>query len=168
MRQIRLLELNAIYHVTARINRGEFIFNDVPMRTLFLDYVKRVKKKYSFAIYNFCVMGNHIHFVIRPDKGSSLSNIMQWLLGNYAKGWNKVHNVKGHLWGDRFFSKIIRTLRSFMRVFEYICQNPVKAGLVERAEWWEFGGVCHYKKGEVGILDIPPLIKVIYKVICGH
>jgi putative transposase len=165
MRQNRHLEPKAIYHVTVRINRGERISNEAAMRTLFLDYVKRVKKKYSFAIYNFCVMGNHIHFVIRPDKGSSLSDIMRWLLGNYAKGWNKAHGVKGHLWGDRFFSKIIRTLRSFLSVFDYISQNPVKAGLVGRAEWWEFGGVCHFKKGILEILDLPPLVKAVYESI---
>jgi putative transposase len=165
MRQNRLLVPEAIYHVTARINRGERIFNEVAMRTLFMDYLKRAKKKFPFAIYNFCVMGNHIHFIIRPDKGCSLSKIMQWLLGNYAKGWNKVHGVKGHLWGDRFFSKIIQTLRAFLRVFDYISQNPVKAGLVGRAEWWEFGGVCHFKKDMLEILDLPPLIKAVYEAI---
>ena len=96
MRQKRQLKEDATYHVTARINRGQFIFNEAPMRTLFLDYIKKVKEKYPLAIYNFCIMGNHIHLVIRPDKDSSLSKIMQWLLGNYAKGWNKVHGVTGH------------------------------------------------------------------------
>ena len=65
--------------VTARINRGEMVFNDIPMRALFLAFVTRLKKKHSFAIYNFCVMGNHIHFAIRPNGDSSLSEIMQWL-----------------------------------------------------------------------------------------
>ena len=88
MRQNRRLRQNAVYHVTARINRGEFVFLDSDMRILFLTYIKRLKKKYSFAIYNFCIMGNHIHFVIRPDKDSSLSKIMQWLLGNYANNRN--------------------------------------------------------------------------------
>ena len=96
MRQNRHLKQNAVYHVTARINRGEFVFLESAMRILFLTYIKRLKKKYSFAIYNFCIMGNHVHFVIRPDKGSSLSKIMQWLLGNYAKEWNKRHGVTGH------------------------------------------------------------------------
>jgi hypothetical protein len=72
------------------------------------------------------------------------------------------------LWGDWFFSKIIGTLRAFLKVFDYICQNPVKAGLVGRAEWWEFGGVCHFKKGEIGVLDLPPLVKAVYEAICEH
>ena len=163
MRHNRLLEQNAVYHVTARINRGEMVFDDIAMRSLFLTFVTMTKKKHSFAIYHFCVMGNHVHFAVRPDEGSSLSKIMQWLLGNYAKAWNKAHGVKGHLWGDRFFSKIIRGREAFKRVFEYISENPVKAGLVGSAEVWEYGGVCHFIKGETGILDVPPWVEALYQ-----
>jgi putative transposase len=169
MRHNRYLEQNAVYHVTARINRGEMAFNEAAMRDLFLSFVKQTKKKYPLAIYNFCVMGNHIHFAIRPDKGSSLSKIMQWLLGNYAKAWNKAHGVKGHLWGVRFFSRILRTGRAFMQVFEYISLNPVEAGLAGRADEWEHGGVCHFIKGETSIIDIPPWLIAAYQAfICGY
>ena len=168
MRQNRHLEQNAVYHVTARINRGQFVFLESAMRILFLAYLKRLKQKYSFAIYNFCIMGNHIHFVIRPDKDSSLSKIMQWLLGNYAKEWNKRHGVTGHLWGDRFYSKIVRGITSFLRTFKYVSENPVVAGLVGRAEEWDSNGVCHYKNGELGILDIPPWVEGIYKAFYGQ
>ena len=141
------------------------VFNEIAMRALFLIYIKRVKKKHSFAMYNFCIMGNHIHFVIRPDKDSSLSKIMQWLLGNYAKAWNKAHGVTGHLWGDRFFSKIINNGKSFLRTFAYISNNPVVAGLTGKAENWEAGGVCHFIKGETSILDIPPWLEAVYQAI---
>jgi REP element-mobilizing transposase RayT len=173
MRRNRHLEQNAVYHVTARINRGEMVFNEPAMRALFITFIKQVKKKYPMAIYNFCIMGNHIHFAIRPDKGASLSKIMQWLLGNYAKAWNKAHGVKGHLWGDRFFSTIIRTGRGFLHVFDYISKNPVKAGLAGRADEWEHGGVGqyvrghivrrHFVKGETTIIDIPPWLEAVYQ-----
>jgi putative transposase len=168
MRHTRQLEQNAVYHVTARINRGEMVFNETAMKALFLAFVKKAKKKYPMAVYNFCVMGNHIHFAVRPGKKSSLSKIMQWLLGNYAKAWNKAHGVKGHLWGDRFFSRIIRDGRAFLHVFGYISRNPVEAGLAGRADEWEYGGVCHFIKGETSILDIPPWIQAAYQtLICG-
>jgi putative transposase len=173
MRKNRHLEQNAVYHVTARINRGEMVFDETAMRALFLTYVKLVKKKYSVAIYNFCVMGNHIHFAIRPDRDSSLSKIMQWLLGNYARAWNKAHGVKGHLWGDRFFSKIIRGREAFMKVFDYISRNPVKAGLVGRPDEWEYGGVgqyarCQFLKDETAVISIPPWLEAVYKAFSDY
>jgi len=168
MRRNRHLEQNAVYHVTARINRGETAFDEPAMRALFLAYIKKVKKKYPMAIYNFCIMGNHIHLAVRPDKDSSLSKIMQWLLGNFAKAWNKAHGVKGHLWGDRFWSKIIRGSEGFMRVFDYISRNPVEAGLAGRPGEWEYGGIgqyvrCHFVKGETSVLDIPPWLEALYQ-----
>jgi hypothetical protein len=45
----------------------------------------------------------------------------------------------------------------------------VEAGLAGRAEEWEYGGVCHFIKGETSIIDIPPLIKTAYQaIICNY
>jgi hypothetical protein len=77
------------------------------------------------------------------------------------------------LWGDRFFSAIIRTGRGFLRVFDYISKNPVEAGLAGRADEWEYGGVgqyvrCHFVKGETAIIDIPPWLEAVYQAfVCG-
>jgi putative transposase len=78
-------------------------------------------------------MDNHIHFLIKPGEGANLSQIMQWIKCNFAKAWNKAHGLKGHVWGERFYSRIITTMLDFLRVMVYIAENPVRAGLVKRA-----------------------------------
>lgn len=168
MRKPRKLRDNATYHVTARSNRGEMIFSCRAMRQLFLDLLHRAKQKYGFAIHNFCIMGNHIHLVIRPSRKASLSKIMQWLLGLFARAWNKAHLVKGHVWGNRFFSKIIENFLGFLAVFDYVSQNPVKAQLVKSAEEWEFGGIWHFIIGKEEVLDLPICLKVVYQVYCQY
>jgi len=50
------------------------------MKDLFLEVIVRAKGKFRFRIENFCVMGNHIHLMIRPGTRESLSRIMQWVL----------------------------------------------------------------------------------------
>jgi hypothetical protein len=62
---------------------------------------------------------------------------------NFAKAWNKANGRKGHVWGERFYSRIISGITDFLRVREYIAENPVKAGLVERAAEWVFGSLYH-------------------------
>ena len=146
-----LLE-GAEYHVTARINRGEKIFLRQEDRELFMIILKRAKKKFLFSLKNFCIMGNHIHLLIKPGAGESLSKIMQWILGVFAQLWNKKHKLSGHLWGDRFFSRIISGILDFVRVFIYIDYNPVFAGIVRKPEQWEFGGLWHHKKGLTDII----------------
>jgi hypothetical protein len=49
----------------------------------------------------------------------------------------------GHVWGERFYSRIISGITDFLRVREYIADNPVKAGLVEQAVEWMFGSLYH-------------------------
>ena len=158
MRRNRQLQEGAEYHVTARINRGEKIFLTRENRELFMGVLKRAKEKFNFSLKNFCIMGNHIHLLIKPGPGVSLSKIMQWLLGVFAQLWNKKHNLSGHLWGDRFFSRIILGFLDFLKVFSYIDYNPVFAGIVEYPEQWEYGGLWYRKKGNHDIIDMDPII----------
>ena len=153
MRRNRILQEGAEYHVTAKINRGEKIFLNPEDRILFMDVLKRAKIKFDFSIKNFCIMGNHIHLIIKPGQKESLSKIMQWLLGVFAQLWNKKHNLSGHLWGDRFFSRIILGILDFLKVFLYIDHNPVAAGIVNQPGQWEYGGLWHHKNQIQEIVD---------------
>ncbi len=90
MRKKRKLIEGAKYHITARANRSELILNAPKMKGLFLNILKRAKKKYKFSITNFCIMGNHIHLMIQPLKPESLSRIMQWILATFAINYNKL------------------------------------------------------------------------------
>ncbi|MDR2150712.1 MAG: transposase [Spirochaetaceae bacterium] len=97
---------------------------------------------------------NRSHFLITPEKGESLSSIMKWIKMVYAIRWNKRHNKTGHFWGDRFFSREIKDERDFWTVFEYIDQNPVAAGLVQKPEDWQYSGAYHREHGIVSIVSL--------------
>jgi len=157
MKRIRLRDLRkgAIYHVSATANRGELIFKNKAMKNLFLDFLIKAKNKFGFSIAHFCIMGNHIHLVIRPNDNThySLSKSIQWLLGNFSKAWNKAHRLKGHLWRARFFSRVIESDADFRNIMKYLNENPVKAGLVKRAEDWEYCGLRHFLTGNQDLLD---------------
>ncbi|MEJ2627197.1 MAG: transposase, partial [bacterium] len=58
-RKRRKLLQNAKYHVMARANRREMILEAPEMKEMFLEVVKRARKKYKFNIHNFCILGNH-------------------------------------------------------------------------------------------------------------
>jgi putative transposase len=73
---------------------------------------------------------------------------MQWILSVFAMAWNRKHLTSGHVWGERFFSKIIDNMREFFKTFIYVTQNPVNAQLVGRIDEWEFGGLWHFIRGD--------------------
>ena len=155
MRLRRLLRDGAEYHVTARINRGEMILLSEEDKFLFLKVIERAKKRYRFQIKNFCIMNNHFHLLIRPGQNESLSRIMQWILSVFAMSWNRKHNLNGHVWGERFYSRIIEGIVDFLRAFIYIDDNPVNAQLVDNSWKWMFGGLWHHHHGITNITDPP-------------
>ena len=162
MRICRKLLDGAEYHVSARINRGEMALLPEEEKTLMLTVIKRAKKRYHFQIKNFCIMNNHIHLLIKPGKNESLSRIMQWILSVFAMTWNRRHNLKGHVWGERFYSRIIEGIVDFLRVFIYIDDNPVNAQLVDCSWKWRFGGLWHHHQGIKTVIDPPDDLVLLY------
>ena len=157
MRKPRELKTGALYHVTARANRKEMILDDRGMKDLFLGTLSRAKKRYKFRVENFCVMGNHIHLMIRPGAGESLSRILQWILSVFAMAYNRIHGLWGHVWGCRFFSEILAGLRQFLAVFDYIDRNPLEAGQVRDPRDWRYGGLWENRCGYRTVVDRPEL-----------
>jgi len=155
MRRARQLLDGAEYHVTARVNRSEMLLMPEETKMLMLSVIARAKKRYSFQIRNFCIMNNHIHLLIKPAKNESLSRIMQWILSVFAMIWNRRHKLWGHVWGERFYSRIILGIVDFLRVFIYIDDNPVKAQLVKRSQEWQFGGLWHHSRSINTVTDPP-------------
>jgi putative transposase len=151
--RLRQLQDGARYHVTARANRKEMILENKAIKELFLWVVKRAKAKYSFRLENFCIMGNHFHFLIRPLNGESLSAIMRWILSVFAMAYNKIMGLTGHVWGCRFFSRIIVSLREYLQLFEYIDDNSVKAGQTRDRRQWRWGGLWHDRNGRRDLVE---------------
>ena len=155
MRKRRQLKEGATYHVSSKINWEVHRFNPDEIKELFLEIIKRAKKKYKFSIKNFVIMGNHFHLMIKPGEKTSLSRVMQWIKSVFAMTYNKMHKLKGHLFAGRFWSKIIEHGRQFLDTFNYISLNPVKAMLSETAESYKYGGLYHIKNKRFDIVDKP-------------
>jgi REP-associated tyrosine transposase len=156
MRKRREIKHGASYHVSARINRQEYLLQAVLIKIMFMTVLKKAKRKYSFQIGNYCIMDNHIHFILKPLKGDSLSAIMQWILGVFAQKYNKTFDLHGHVWYDRFKSKIIIDFRQYLHTFIYISNNPVKAGMVGTPADYPFSGIYHLQKGIADLMERPP------------
>jgi putative transposase len=156
MHKRRLLVDGARYHVTARANNKQMVMEADAMKELFIGVVSRARKKYAFSIDNFCIMGNHFHFIIKPHDGESLSRIMQWILSVYALSYHRLHGTCGHLWGERFFSRVINSFRIFMQIFKYIDENPIEAGIIEDKRAWIFSGGYFRRSGRLDFLSRLP------------
>ena len=147
MRQCRIQKDGARYHVSARVNNKEMLLESGKVKRLFEDVLCRAKTRFVFQLENFVIMGNHYHLIIKPGKNENLSRIMQWIMSVFAMSYNRLFNHCGHVWGSRFFSRVLESLEEYVKVFEYIDNNPVKASLVDLGEDWKFGGLHHRRAG---------------------
>ncbi len=162
MRKPRYLIKDAEYHVTARINRGEFALETSEIKEMFLHTVKRAKGKYYFKLKCFVIMDNHIHLLIKTERGENLSKIMQWILSVFAVLYNKHFNLKGHVWYDRFKSKVIDNFQQLLATFRYICNNPVKAEMIEDPGEYLYGALWFIRHRLFDIVEPPDLsIKLV-------
>lgn len=129
-------------------------------KLLFEKVLYRAKRKYSFSIEHFTIMNNHIHLIILPHENESLSRIMQWVLSVFALNYNRITGRSGHFWGERFFSLILNSLQQYLHAYQYISDNPVKAGLSNSSTTWRYGGLYHRTKNWKFLLspDLPFLL----------
>jgi putative transposase len=85
-------------------------------------------------------MPDHLHFLISPrQEGISVLTFTDQYKGkatnrSWTVGWT------GKLWQPRYFDHIVRSEESLIAIAEYIVNNPVRKGLVDRAEDWLWGG----------------------------
>jgi putative transposase len=88
-----------------------------------------------YSLRSFVVMANHVHLLIDPQ--APLSTIMKGLKGATARSANKLLGRTGKsFWQDESFDHWVRDEAEEQKVRHYIETNPVKAGLVDRAEDW--------------------------------
>ena len=167
MRKPRIIKEGWSYHITARINRQEFLFKSDEIKELLMGIIRRAKKKYHFLIKNFCIMENHVHFILKPLKGENLSRIMQWILSVFAGEYNRKFGLKGHVWYDRFRSTLIVSFQQYINTFIYIVNNPVKAGIVQNSVEYKYSGIANLHQGIIDIMERPPdrILRKICKIM---
>ncbi|MDA3900340.1 MAG: transposase [Spirochaetes bacterium] len=163
MRKPREIQEGATYHVCAKINRSEKIFeSDKSNFTMFMEYIDKAHEKYSFKLINVCIMSNHVHMLIIPGKGSSLANIMKSILGGFARAYNVKNGIKGHVWYDRFKSKIVGQLEQFVRTLVYISNNPIRAAIVDHPLKYYYSSIYAFFSNET-----TPIVKLLRRITNG-
>jgi len=127
----RLLIPNTCYHLITRGNQKQPVFRMETDYQTYLSLLGRFKKRYSFAIYAYCLMPNHIHILGEPKIPPFLPKFMLAMNRTYTEYFNKKYGKVGHLWQGRFKSKVIHKDRYLLDCFKYIETNPVRAGLTK-------------------------------------
>ena len=85
-------------------------------------------------MHEFVFMPDHVHFILTPAPLVSLEKAIQFIKGGFSFRAKKELNVHGEIWQKGYNEHRIKDAGEYAQHAEYIWMNPVKAGLVERAE----------------------------------
>jgi len=121
------------HHVTQRGNRRQDVFFDDHDRRRYLLLLLEYSQKHLLEIWAYCLMTNHVHFVAVPRAADSLAATFKPVDMRYTQHVNRRLHGTGHLWQGRFYSCPLDDEHLWEAV-RYVERNPVRAGLVKRAE----------------------------------
>lgn len=125
----------AFYHVMARGNRRERIFRDEVDRRFFCQTLGEACARTGWKVHAWVLMSNHYHLMLETPE-SNLVVGMKWLQNTYTRRYNSRHKLWGRLFGDRYKAVLSEggSPYYYCSLMDYIHLNPVRVGLVRRAE----------------------------------
>ena len=106
-------------------------------RLLVLEHIRGGQDKF-YKLAAVVVMPDHVHLILKPMDGLTLSRIMKGIKGVSANRLNQLRHTSGAFWQAESFDRILRNEQEFEEKLQYMLDNPVKAGLA--ATGWEYDG----------------------------
>jgi putative transposase len=134
-RQARIVVPGAAHHVTQRGNNRQDIFFVDGDRRVYLCYLRESAVKYGLGVSAYCLMTNHVHLVVIPEREESLAKALGRAHLMYAQYVHRLHGRLGHFWQSRFYSCPMDDAHAH-NAAAYVELNPVRAGLCGHA--WEY------------------------------
>jgi putative transposase len=149
------------HHVTQRGNRRETVFFEAADYRAYLDLIGAAAKRSGTAVWAYCLMPNHVHFILVPCAADGLRATFAEAHRRYTSRIHTRLGVTGHLWQGRFSSTAMDE-RHLLAAARYVSMNPVRAGLVKRAQDWPWSSVrAHLAGKDDGLVTVGPLLERI-------
>lgn len=92
----------------------------------------------KYHLKNWSVMPNHVHLLLRTLDGFTLSEAVHSIKSYTARRANQLIGRNGRFWSPDYFDRFIRNYIHFNKVYKYIDENPVKAGLCSKPSEWQW------------------------------
>jgi putative transposase len=130
------------YHIVQRGNNREACFIEPENYQFYLDLWRQLSKRYGLAVHAYCLMTNHVHFLVTPTRDSAVSNTMKVVGSRYAQYINLRYQRTGTLWEGRHRASMVQSDRYLLCCYRYIELNPVRASMVTRPDeyrWSSYG-----------------------------
>ncbi|HLN29988.1 MAG TPA: transposase [Gemmataceae bacterium] len=148
-----------VYHALNRATARLKLFRKAADYEAFLRVLDEALEKHPLRVLGYCIMPTHWHFVLWPAAEGQLTAFLRWLTLTHSVRWHKHHHStgSGHVYQNRFKAFAVAEDEHLLSVLRYVERNPLRAGLVRRAEDWPWSSLaCRLAGGEVALRRLHP------------
>lgn len=138
-----------VFHVLNRgVGRMRLFLKDADFEAFERNIEKTLESR-PMRICAYCLMSNHWHFVLWPERDGDLGAFMQKLTITHVRNWqeNRRRVGYGHLYQSRYKSFPVESDEHFYQVVRYVERNALRANLVARAEQWRWSSLWRRVSG---------------------
>lgn len=140
------------HDVTQRGNRRSDVFFSDADRQRYLQLVLQYSIQHGLQILAYCLMTNHVHLICIPSLARTPALVFKPVHTRYVQYINWQQRICGRLWQGRFFSCPLDEYHLWAAI-RYVERNPVRAGIVRRAEDYPWSSAAAH----CGLRDDPLL-----------
>jgi len=139
----RIFDTSPLYFVTFCTHQRRRFLACEDVHAGFILFSERAERNFNIAVGRYVIMPDHVHLFMR---GSQNFRLGQWI-GELKQALAKAANLsraKRQMWEEGSFDHILRSDESYSQKWNYVRENPVRAGLVKSAEDWPYQGEIVY------------------------
>jgi putative transposase len=160
-RLARVVVPGEAHHVTQRGNRREAVFFGDEDYRAYLDLIAGAAKRARVAIWSYCLMPNHVHFIVVPEHEDALRATFAEAHRRYTARIHAREQWNEHLWQGRFSSTAMDGAH-LVAAARYVALNPVRAGLVSHAADWPWSSArAHLAGRDDGVVTVAPVLGMV-------
>ncbi len=130
-----------IYFITTCTAGRRTILASKEVSEILIDEWRNGHRRHGWAIGRYVIMPNHVHFFCRAELAAKpLQVFMQRWKEWTSKRMTRELSISGTVWQEEFFDHVLRSGESYSQKWDYVKENPVRAGLVHSSDEWPWQG----------------------------
>jgi REP element-mobilizing transposase RayT len=134
---------NPVYFLTVCSVQRRRIMTRSSVAAILVESWQAAPEVHGWVVGRYVIMPEHVHFFASAQpEAKSLSMFMRDWKKWTTRQVTKSERIKPPVWQLEFFDHVLRSARSYSEKWDYVRENPVRAGLVAAAEDWPYAGEC--------------------------
>jgi putative transposase len=158
-RRLRCNTGGYVYHALNRAVGRATLFHKDGDYLAFVNTLRQAKDWQPMRLLAYCVMPNHWHLVLWPQHDGDLSEFLRWLTVTHTQRYHAHYHSAGTgpLYQGRFKSFPVQEDAHLLTLLRYVERNPLRAGLVGRAQEWRWSSLGQRGAQSGTLLDDWPM-----------